>query len=103
MPKTTLMDPDPLETVDWIKSMEEVFQREGPARAQFLLGRLIKWGKTNGVVLPFSANTSYQNTIPVVWFVGMRWLWWCEQIARVPASVVTSRPTHRAQRCTRWR
>ena len=65
MAKTRVKDIDPLETQDWLTSMEEVFQRQGPARAQFLLGRLVKWGKINRVVLPFTANTPYVNTIPV--------------------------------------
>jgi len=63
MPKG-VRDIDPAETRDWIESMDEVVRREGPARAQFLLGRLIKWGKLNRVVLPFTANTPYVNTIP---------------------------------------
>ncbi len=58
-------DIDPAESQDWIDSMDEVVRRAGPARAQFLLGRLIRWGKKNGVVLPFTANTPYVNTIPV--------------------------------------
>ncbi len=60
-----IRDVDPAETQDWIESMDEVVRREGPARAQFLLGRLVRWGKLNRVVLPFAANTPYVNTIPV--------------------------------------
>ncbi|NOS99514.1 MAG: pyruvate dehydrogenase (acetyl-transferring), homodimeric type [Phycisphaerales bacterium] len=65
MPKTSIRDVDPAETQDWLASMDEVVRRMGPARAQFLLGRLIRWGKLNRVVLPFTANTPYVNTIPV--------------------------------------
>ncbi len=65
MAKKPGKDIDPVETRDWIASMEEVLSREGSPRAQFLLGRLINWGKQNGVILPFTANTPYVNTIPV--------------------------------------
>ncbi len=65
MPRKSIKDIDPTETQDWIDSMDEVVHRVGPARAQFLLGRLIKWGKLNRVILPFTANTPYVNTIPV--------------------------------------
>ncbi len=63
--KGKISDIDPFETQDWITSMDEVVRRAGSARAQFLLGRLIRWGKLNGVVLPFTANTPYVNTIDV--------------------------------------
>ncbi len=63
MAKGRISDIDPFETQDWITSMDEVVRRVGSARAQFLLGRLIRWGKLNGVVLPFTANTPYVNTI----------------------------------------
>ncbi len=65
MTKRSVRDNDPYETQDWFDSMDEVVRRAGPARAQFLLGRLVRWGKLNRVVLPFTANTPYVNTIPV--------------------------------------
>ena len=34
-------DIDPVETFDWLDSIDEVLHREGAARAQFLLGRLL--------------------------------------------------------------
>jgi len=58
-------DIDPTETGEWLASIQAVLRGQGPARAQFLLGRLIEWGKREGVVLPFTANTPYVNSIPV--------------------------------------
>ncbi|HUU85302.1 MAG TPA: pyruvate dehydrogenase (acetyl-transferring), homodimeric type [Phycisphaerae bacterium] len=58
-------DSDPTETAEWLESIQAVLGDQGPARAQFLLGRLIEWGRREGVVLPFTANTPYVNTIPV--------------------------------------
>ncbi len=62
--KPTPIDIDPAETSDWLESIQAVLGEQGPARAQFLLGRLIEWGRKRGVVLPFTANTPYVNTIP---------------------------------------
>ena len=64
-PNTMITDVDPTETHEWLESIQAVLRGQGPARAQFLLGRLIEWGKKEGVVLPFTANTPYVNTIPV--------------------------------------
>ncbi|MFQ5489223.1 MAG: pyruvate dehydrogenase (acetyl-transferring), homodimeric type [Phycisphaerae bacterium] len=61
----TTADHDPTETSEWLESLKAVLGDQGPARAQYLLGRLIEWGKREGVVLPFTANTPYVNTIPV--------------------------------------
>ncbi len=57
-------DDDPAETAEWIQSLEAVKRRGGgAARARFLLRRLIEWGHRSGVVMPFTANTPYVNTI----------------------------------------
>ena len=61
----TLTDPDPTETAEWMESIQAVLKQQGTARAQYLLGRLIEWGKQEGAVLPFTSNTPYVNTIPV--------------------------------------
>jgi pyruvate dehydrogenase E1 component len=62
--KSNLPDIDPTETAEWIESIRAVQVQNGDARAQFLLGRLIEWGRREGVVLPFTANTDYVNSIP---------------------------------------
>ncbi len=58
-------DIDPLETQEWLESLESVLEREGPERAHFLLQRLIERTRRSGAYLPFSANTAYVNTIPL--------------------------------------
>jgi len=35
-------DPDPQETSDWLASLSDVVQREGPVRARFLLRRVLE-------------------------------------------------------------
>ena len=58
-------DIDPEETQEWIESLESVLEREGPARAHFLLEKLIDKTRRSGAYLPFSAKTAYVNTIPL--------------------------------------
>src|SRR5512147_2006480 len=57
-------DIDPADTGAWLESLDGVLRTEGPQRARYLLGRLIEYGFTHGVTLPFTANTPYINTIP---------------------------------------
>jgi pyruvate dehydrogenase E1 component len=58
-------DLDPAETRDWIESLEAVFQADGHERTNFLLRELKNWAGRHGVVVPFSANTPYVNSIHV--------------------------------------
>ena len=58
-------DVDPLETQEWLESIDSVLKVQGPNRAHFLLGRLIDHTRRAGAYLPFKANTAYLNTIPV--------------------------------------
>ncbi|MGH8204901.1 MAG: pyruvate dehydrogenase (acetyl-transferring), homodimeric type, partial [Steroidobacteraceae bacterium] len=62
-PDTT--DIDPLETRDWLESIDAVLKVHGPIRAHFLLDRLIDHARRSGAWLPFKANTAYVNTIHV--------------------------------------
>ena len=57
-------DVDALETQDWLDSLDYVLHSEGPGRASFLLAQLKNKALHSGVHLPFTANTSYINTIP---------------------------------------
>ncbi|MCH9648194.1 MAG: pyruvate dehydrogenase (acetyl-transferring), homodimeric type [Deltaproteobacteria bacterium] len=57
-------DVDPLETREWLESLESVLEREGPERALFLLERLAEHARRKGSPLPFDKNTPYFNTIP---------------------------------------
>ena len=59
------VDVDPSETVEWLESLEDVYQRYGPERVGYLLTLLDEAAYRRGVTLPFTANTPYINTIPV--------------------------------------
>ncbi len=58
-------DVDPLETVEWLESLDAVMGSQGRERAAFLLQALLDRAHRSGVRLPFTANTPYVNTIPV--------------------------------------
>ncbi len=57
-------DADPSDTGAWIESFDAVVQGAGPARARYLLSRLLERSSEHGIALPFTANTPYINTIP---------------------------------------
>ncbi|MEN3112825.1 pyruvate dehydrogenase (acetyl-transferring), homodimeric type [Uliginosibacterium paludis] len=57
-------DADQQETLEWLDALDAVVKNEGPERARYLIERLIEDLRDSGVVLPYSANTLYQNTIP---------------------------------------
>ena len=58
------VDIDPAETREWLDALEGVLETGGRERAQFLLGELKDKAVRSGVVIPFTANTPYINTIP---------------------------------------
>ncbi|WP_407524913.1 pyruvate dehydrogenase (acetyl-transferring), homodimeric type [Methylobacterium oryzisoli] len=58
-------DPDPIETREWLDSLDGVLDVEGPDRAHFLIGQVIEEARKKGAPVPYSANTAYLNTIPV--------------------------------------
>ena len=58
-------DVDPLETQEWLESIDSVLTAHGPERAHFLLERLIDHTRRAGAYLPFKPNTAYVNTISV--------------------------------------
>ncbi len=58
-------DIDPLETQEWLESIDSVLKVHGAVRAHFLLDRLIDHARRSGAWLPFKANTAYVNTIHV--------------------------------------
>jgi len=59
-----LQDIDPLETREWVDSLEAVLEIEGPGRAHFILEQLVDKARRSGAYLPYSAQTAYINTIP---------------------------------------
>lgn len=53
------------ETDEWKESLDDVLHRHGPERVRRLLVILQEQAYRRGVMLPFSANTPYINTIPL--------------------------------------
>jgi pyruvate dehydrogenase E1 component len=58
-------DLDPLETREWLESIDSVLKQEGPERAHFLIDRMVEHARRAGAYLPYSPNTAYVNTIAV--------------------------------------
>jgi pyruvate dehydrogenase E1 component len=56
-------DIDPIETGEWLESIDSVLTQHGPERAHFLLNRIIDHARRSGAYLPYSPNTAYLNTI----------------------------------------
>ena len=58
-------DVDPQETREWLEALDSVLEREGPARANYLLEKLVEKARQSGAYIPYNANTAYLNTIPL--------------------------------------
>ena len=56
-------DPDPVETREWLESIDSVLREHGAERAQYLLDRVIDHTRRSGAYLPFKQNTAYVNSI----------------------------------------
>jgi pyruvate dehydrogenase E1 component len=56
-------DVDPVETGEWLESIDSVLAQHGPRRAHFLLNKMIDFARRSGAYLPYSPNTAYLNTI----------------------------------------
>lgn len=61
--KHQLPDTDPLETQEWVDSLDELVARAGKSRAQFLLYKLLKRARMLHLGLPPTTQTRYINTI----------------------------------------
>jgi pyruvate dehydrogenase E1 component len=62
---TPSQDLDPVETREWLESIDSVLRGQGPERAHFLIERLIDRARRSGAYLPYRPNTAYVNTISV--------------------------------------
>ena len=93
-----LPDIDPDETSEWLESFDALLSRSGPARARYLMLRLLERAGEQRVAIPALTSTDYVNTIPTElepWFPGdeeverryRRWIRWNAAIM-----------VHRAQR-----
>ena len=49
-------DTDPVETQEWLDSLEGVIEVDGPERAHFLLNRVMEGAREKGARVPYSAN-----------------------------------------------
>ena len=58
-------DMDPVETQEWLESLDSVLKYQGPERAAFLLQQLLDRATSTGVGMPPAITTPYRNTIPV--------------------------------------
>jgi len=57
-------DIDPVETNEWIDSLNSVIENDGSSRANFLLNKVINQAYKSGLILPDTRTTPYINTIP---------------------------------------
>ncbi len=53
------------ESREWLEALDDIISRETPERVRYLLRQLQTRAHTQGIRIPFSANTPYINTIPV--------------------------------------
>ncbi|MCI7354116.1 MAG: pyruvate dehydrogenase E1, partial [[Actinobacillus] rossii] len=58
-------DVDPIETQDWLQSLDSLIREEGVERAKFIIDELMNKARVDGVSLPSGTTTPYINTIPV--------------------------------------
>ena len=58
-------DIDPVETNEWIESLNSVIDNDGASRASYLLNKVIDQAYKSGLVHPDTRTTPYINTIPV--------------------------------------
>jgi len=56
-------DPDPIETQEWIESIEDALEEHGYERTRYLLETLIDFAQSKGARLPFNTSTPFVNTI----------------------------------------
>ena len=58
-------DDDPVETREWLKSVEAIVRFRGPERALFLVQKLESWLRDQGVSALQPPYSAYRNTIPL--------------------------------------
>lgn len=57
-------DTDPVETREWLESLDAVLKHQGEERAAFLIQELIDRATGFGVPMPEAVRTPFRNTIP---------------------------------------
>jgi pyruvate dehydrogenase E1 component len=58
-------DADPLETQEWMDSLDSVLESSGHERAHFLLAQLEERARRHGMLAPASRFSAYHNSIPL--------------------------------------
>ncbi len=61
---TQLLDLDPTETAEWLDSLDHAIRTGGPARARFLMLKLLERASEQNLGVPALRNTDYINSIP---------------------------------------
>ena len=59
-----LPDIDPVETEEWLDSLDAVIDTRGKTRARYLLSKLLERARESQVSFPATVSTPYVNTIP---------------------------------------
>ena len=65
LPRAIEADDDPIETREWLDSIDAVVRYRGPERALFLLQKLETWLRDQGVSALQPPYSAYRNTIPL--------------------------------------
>src|SRR5208283_5129850 len=60
-----VVDLNPLETQEWLESLDQVIEEGGTDRVRYLLEQLASRARASGAELPIHLNTPYVNTIRV--------------------------------------
>ena len=94
-------DPDSLETEEWLQSLDALIENAGEERAHYIIERLVAHSRQSGIDLPYTANTSYINTIArhkeakspgdheIEWRIRS-WIRWNAMVMVVKANTVSS-------------
>ena len=64
----TREDLDPVETTEWLESLESVLDREGEDRARYLMTRLADRLRRDGMKVPFSVIIG-KSPMKTVWLL----------------------------------
>ena len=59
-------DTDPVETQEWLESLDSVLKHQGEERTAFLLQQLLDRANCTVVRMPQAITTPYRNTIPTI-------------------------------------
>jgi pyruvate dehydrogenase E1 component len=59
-----MADADPVETQEWLDSLDAVVSEQGPDRAKYLVAKLLERAHENSVGIAGAITTPYINTIP---------------------------------------